>query len=213
MESHLFLKIADCQLFVCLKKKETLPNLSFRIGFNYPTYWHNIHIFEPIESFYLVSIATSCCFLRILPWSSRASLHQSHLWMAFLLFSLHIVCPEAVDPLYIILGIVIGIIIIGLILLLIWRLLTYIHDKREFSRFEKERQNAKWEQVRNPCMLCAINIFVRKWYEKFTWHLFDLYSRMLCLWVWKWWDCIQSLPKHWSLCIIAMTSHFQVMVQ
>ena len=73
--------------------------------------------------------------------------------MFFLIHLSLTVCPEAVDPLYIILGIVIGIIIIGLALLLIWRLLTYVHDKREFARFEKERQNAKWEQVGGNSLL------------------------------------------------------------
>ncbi|XP_072029330.1 integrin beta-1-like [Amphiura filiformis] len=76
------------------------------------------------------------------------------------------VCPEAVDPLYIILGIVIGIIIIGLILLLIWRLLTYIHDKREFARFEKERQNAKWEQSQNPIYKPSTSTYKNPLYGK-----------------------------------------------
>ena len=44
-------------------------------------------------------------------------------------------------------GVVVSILLIGLLLLLIWKLLTTIHDRLEFSRFEKERANAKWGRV------------------------------------------------------------------
>lgn len=44
-------------------------------------------------------------------------------------------------------GVVAGIVLIGLALLLIWKLLMIIHDRREFARFEKEKMNAKWDTV------------------------------------------------------------------
>lgn len=40
-----------------------------------------------------------------------------------------------------------GIIAVGLALLLIWKLLTTIHDRRELAKFEKERQMARWDTV------------------------------------------------------------------
>ena len=58
-----------------------------------------------------------------------------------------LVCPESVNILAIVLGTIIGIVVIGLILLLIWRLFTTIHDRREFAKFEKETQNAKFDTV------------------------------------------------------------------
>ena len=58
------------------------------------------------------------------------------------------VCPVPVNSAIIIAGIVVGIILIGLLLLIIWRILTYIHDSREYARFEKDRAKAKWDQVR-----------------------------------------------------------------
>ena len=58
-------------------------------------------------------------------------------------------CPEPVPVLWIILGVILGIILIGLALLLIWKLLVTIHDRREFARFEKERENARWDMVRS----------------------------------------------------------------
>lgn len=51
------------------------------------------------------------------------------------------------NVLAIILGVIAGIILIGLILLLIWKLLVTIHDQREYAKFEKERQQAKWDMV------------------------------------------------------------------
>lgn len=56
-------------------------------------------------------------------------------------------CPEPVDIVAIILGVILGIVLIGLALLLIWKLFTTIHDRREFAKFEKERQMAKWDTV------------------------------------------------------------------
>jgi len=49
-------------------------------------------------------------------------------------------CPQPVDVLAIVIGVIVGIVLIGLALLLIWKLLTTIHDRREFAKFEK-REN------------------------------------------------------------------------
>jgi len=57
-------------------------------------------------------------------------------------------CTKPVNVLAVILGVIAGIILIGLLLLLIWKLLVTIHDRREFARFEKERANARWDMVR-----------------------------------------------------------------
>lgn len=40
-----------------------------------------------------------------------------------------------------------AIVAVGLALLLMWKVLTTIHDKREFARFEKERMMARWDTV------------------------------------------------------------------
>jgi hypothetical protein len=40
-----------------------------------------------------------------------------------------------------------AIVLIGLALLLLWKLLTTIHDRREFAKFENERMMAKWDTV------------------------------------------------------------------
>lgn len=56
-------------------------------------------------------------------------------------------CPTGPDIVPIIAGVVAGIVLIGLALLLIWKLLMIIHDRREFAKFEKEKMNAKWDTV------------------------------------------------------------------
>ncbi|XP_053373314.1 integrin beta-PS-like isoform X4 [Mercenaria mercenaria] len=69
------------------------------------------------------------------------------------------VCPESVNILAIILGTIGGIVLVGLILLLIWKLWTTIHDRREFAKFEKETQNAKWDTEGNPLYNPATTTF------------------------------------------------------
>ena len=51
----------------------------------------------------------------------------------------------------ILLGVIGAIVAIGMVLIIMWKVFTTIHDKREFARFEKERQMAKWDAVRGIC--------------------------------------------------------------
>lgn len=66
-------------------------------------------------------------------------------------------CPTPVNIFAIVLGVILGIVMVGLALLLIWKLLTTIHDRREFARFEKERMLAKWDTV--SCSLAFSSFF------------------------------------------------------
>ncbi|XP_071966262.1 integrin beta-1-B-like [Antedon mediterranea] len=74
-------------------------------------------------------------------------------------------CYGGPGVLWIIIGIIIGIILVGLALLLIWRLLTFIHDRREFEQFEKERQDAKWEGGHNPLYKPSTSTFKNPTYS------------------------------------------------
>lgn len=57
-------------------------------------------------------------------------------------------CPAgSPDPLTIGLSISGAIFLLGLLLLLIWKLLTMLYDNMEYSRFESEIQNPVWERV------------------------------------------------------------------
>ncbi|KAG7207279.1 hypothetical protein KM043_008951 [Ampulex compressa] len=68
-------------------------------------------------------------------------------------------CPPPVYMLGIVLGMIAAIVLIGLALLLLWKLLTTIHDRREFARFEKERMMAKWDTGENPIYKQATSTF------------------------------------------------------
>lgn len=68
------------------------------------------------------------------------------IWILTLTFS-SADCPTGPDIIPIVAGVVAGIVLIGLALLLIWKLLMIIHDRREFAKFEKEKMNAKWDTV------------------------------------------------------------------
>ncbi|KAK5919970.1 hypothetical protein CgunFtcFv8_023817 [Champsocephalus gunnari] len=68
-------------------------------------------------------------------------------------------CPAGPDIIPIVAGVVAGIVLIGLALLLIWKLLMIIHDRREFAKFEKEKMNAKWDTQGNPIYKSPINQF------------------------------------------------------
>lgn len=58
--------------------------------------------------------------------------------------------PGSPDPIKIGLSISGAIFLIGLLLLLIWKLLTMLYDSMEYSRFESEIQNPAWERSENP---------------------------------------------------------------
>uniref|UniRef100_A0A914XQU9 Integrin beta n=1 Tax=Plectus sambesii TaxID=2011161 RepID=A0A914XQU9_9BILA len=68
-------------------------------------------------------------------------------------------CPPPVPVLAIVLGVIAGIVILGLILLLVWKLLTVLHDRAEYARFENERLMAKWDTGENPIYKQATTTF------------------------------------------------------
>ncbi|GLV41732.1 myospheroid [Carabus blaptoides fortunei] len=68
-------------------------------------------------------------------------------------------CPPKVFILGIVLGVIAAIVLMGLALLLLWKLLTTIHDRREFAKFEKERMMAKWDTGENPIYKQATSTF------------------------------------------------------
>ncbi|XP_031749004.1 integrin beta-2 isoform X3 [Xenopus tropicalis] len=59
-------------------------------------------------------------------------------------------CPEAPNFVAIVGGTTAGVILIGMACLIIWKIITEIKDRNEYNRFEKERQNCKWNQASNP---------------------------------------------------------------
>ncbi|XP_042227152.1 integrin beta-PS-like isoform X2 [Homarus americanus] len=73
-------------------------------------------------------------------------------------------CPPKLDILGIVLGVIGAIVAVGLALLFMWKVLTTIHDRREFARFEKERMMARWDTGENPIYKQATSTFKNPMY-------------------------------------------------
>lgn len=71
----------------------------------------------------------------------------------------HLVCPAGPNMLAVILGVTAGILLIGLAMLLIWKLLISMHDRREFARFEEEKLHARWDSGQNPLYKNTVTTF------------------------------------------------------
>ncbi|NWI14815.1 ITB2 protein, partial [Crypturellus soui] len=69
-------------------------------------------------------------------------------------------CPEPPNVALIVGGSIAGVALIGLVLLLIWKLLTELFDRREYRRFEKEKSKAKWNDADNPLFKSATTTVV-----------------------------------------------------
>lgn len=65
----------------------------------------------------------------------------------------------------IVLGCVGGIVAVGLGLVLAYRLSVEIYDRREYSRFEKERQNLNWKEDSNPLYKSAITTTINPHFQ------------------------------------------------
>ncbi|KFM66785.1 Integrin beta-PS, partial [Stegodyphus mimosarum] len=68
-------------------------------------------------------------------------------------------CPEPINVVAIVSGVSGGVVATGLFLLMLWKILTTIHDRRELAKFEKERLMAKWQEGENPIYIQATSTF------------------------------------------------------
>ena len=56
-------------------------------------------------------------------------------------------CPRPVNVTAIVLGVIGGVILLGLLLLALWKIFVTIHDRQEYAKFERDRQKAQWDTV------------------------------------------------------------------
>ncbi|XP_066542593.1 integrin beta-5 [Hoplias malabaricus] len=59
-------------------------------------------------------------------------------------------CATAPDAMTVLLAVVGSILLVGIVLLAIWKLVITIHDRREFARFQSARSRARYEMASNP---------------------------------------------------------------
>lgn len=65
-----------------------------------------------------------------------------------------------------IMGVTASIVIAGIIMLLVWKICTTIHDRREYARFEQERKGVRWHRGENPLYKEANTQFVNPAYQR-----------------------------------------------
>ncbi|XP_072510893.1 integrin beta-7 [Notamacropus eugenii] len=66
----------------------------------------------------------------------------------------------------IVLGCTGGIVVVGLVVVLVYRLTVEIYDRREYNRFEKERKQLNWNQDDNPLYRSAITTTINPQFQK-----------------------------------------------
>ena len=62
----------------------------------------------------------------------------------------YLLCPEGPDLIGVAFGVIACIVAVGLVTILLWKAFTTIHDRKEFARFEQERQKMKFPSHSNP---------------------------------------------------------------
>jgi hypothetical protein len=76
------------------------------------------------------------------------------------------ICSESFNLPLTISAIAGAIVAIGLAALLIWRLLAYISDIREFARFEEEKKKRKWAPVQNALYQPPVTTIINPAYKR-----------------------------------------------
>ncbi|XP_017784338.1 PREDICTED: integrin beta-PS-like [Nicrophorus vespilloides] len=68
-------------------------------------------------------------------------------------------CSKPIDILALVFGVILSTIIVGILTLVIWKLCTTIHDRREYAKFENERKQANWNRNDNPLFKTPVTRF------------------------------------------------------
>ncbi|XP_055355464.1 integrin beta-PS-like [Paramacrobiotus metropolitanus] len=83
------------------------------------------------------------------------------------------VCPAPVQAMPIILGVVVGIVLIGLLLLCLWKCIVTIYDRRQYKKWRDEVESSKWQsraewnyESENPIYQKPVQTYKNPIYEK-----------------------------------------------
>jgi hypothetical protein len=75
-------------------------------------------------------------------------------------------CPDPLNVVNIIIGIVVGIFAVGLAIVIAWSLLAQFAAYREYKAFEKETETANWSQTTSPLYQPATQKYTNPRYRK-----------------------------------------------
>uniref|UniRef100_A0AC35TMN0 Integrin beta n=1 Tax=Rhabditophanes sp. KR3021 TaxID=114890 RepID=A0AC35TMN0_9BILA len=73
-------------------------------------------------------------------------------------------CPSPFPVLVVVLAVIAGIVLLGLLLICLWKLLTVLHDRREYAKFEQERLLAQFGANENPIFVQATRTYANPVY-------------------------------------------------
>lgn len=108
---------------------------------------------ERTVAFFNLATAASAALRSLAQWLRSRSLHPAIPIGDTLTPELITFCPSlpacssAPSAVTIVLAVIGTVVLIGIILLALWKLLVTIHDRREFDRFQSERSRARYEMV------------------------------------------------------------------
>lgn len=75
-------------------------------------------------------------------------------------------CPQEIPLASMLIGILVGILLLGVLAFIIWKIATYIQDKREYLKFQEELLNPKWGRSTNPIYNRPVRSFYNPAYGK-----------------------------------------------
>uniref|UniRef100_A0A8B9J7J7 Integrin beta n=1 Tax=Astyanax mexicanus TaxID=7994 RepID=A0A8B9J7J7_ASTMX len=84
-------------------------------------------------------------------------------------------CPQPPNIPVIALGVCMSVLTIGIILLVVWKFLVSVHDKKEVAKFEAERAKAKWQSGTNPLFRSSTSTFKNVAYKNTVRPKVDIY--------------------------------------
>ncbi|XP_031455432.1 integrin beta-6 isoform X2 [Phasianus colchicus] len=74
-------------------------------------------------------------------------------------------CPELPNIPMIMLGVTLAILLIGIVLLCIWKLMVSVQDRKEVAKFEAEKSKVKWQTETNPLYRGSTSTFKNVTYK------------------------------------------------
>lgn len=76
-------------------------------------------------------------------------------------------CPQRpIDPLPLGLGICGAVVLVGIIIIILWKVLSFIYDTVEYSKYEADIKDPIWEKVRGFKAENLEELFTNKIYNK-----------------------------------------------